>query len=59
MQLFTVKYLFQYDSQLMKNASLLPALYFCCAVLLFVENFSYTSVKRDFTELPKQGELLQ
>jgi len=26
-------------------------------ICLCVENFSYTSVKRDFTELPKQGEL--
>ena len=26
-------------------------------VVLCVENFSYTSVKRDFAELPKQGEL--
>jgi len=24
--------------------------------LIFVENFSYTSVKRDFAELPKQGK---
>ena len=24
--------------------------------VLFVENFSYTNVKRDFSNLPKQGE---